>query len=38
MLDQRPAPCRRRVSSFQMIGVMKNNNCTTENSSGPMSR
>jgi len=26
------------VSSFQMIGVMKNSNCTTEDSNGPMSR
>ena len=31
-------PAGAGVSSFQMIGVAKNSSCTTENSSGPMSR
>jgi len=38
IFDHCPAPCWRSVSSFQMIGVIKNSNCTMENSSGPMSR
>ena len=38
MRAQLPAPCCFSVSSFQMIGVMKNSSCTTENSNGPMSR